>query len=178
MQDETNIPLVDILTEQLGEEVVMNGEEYVYKNSSIPIKRKIVDVALSKQLELLDFEKVNNTKKALMLLCDTKQNNVQNMLLGYKATNAQIERYKDKYVRAKENEFDDDTNKKIIYNHEKYLSSIRSFVDLMEYFRSAVDDLIVENKIIEANKLIEIAKDFNENTTLAQIKELLGGIKV
>ncbi len=48
--------------------------------------------------------KIQNIQISLMELCDRKQSEAQALILGYKATPLQIERYKDKYERAKAGE--------------------------------------------------------------------------
>ena len=63
----------------------------------------------------------------LITLADTKQQDAQKLILGYKATQPQIERYKDKYERAKEGEFDDATNQVIIEKFE-YMRSNNSSI--------------------------------------------------
>lgn len=108
----------------------------------------------------------------LMILCDTKQDEAVKLVLGYKATPYQIERYKDKYERAKAGEWDSATNTEIITNYETYLGNVRAFVDLIEYFRSNVDDLIIAGNLDRANELIELAKGFDETTTLAELEGL------
>jgi hypothetical protein len=123
--------------------------------------------------ELLKY-KIKVLQKALITLCDNKQQQIQEMILGYKATPMQIERYKDKYERAKAGEFDTDTNNIIITKHEQYVSAIRKLVDLIEYFRSAVDDLIVAEQLDKANELIKAAESFGADTTLEEIQGLLG----
>lgn len=52
MSNETNIiPLVDILSEQLGERVVMNGNEYVLLGDNSEVAQSEVNVALTTQKE-------------------------------------------------------------------------------------------------------------------------------
>jgi hypothetical protein len=50
MQDEISVkPLVDILSEQLGEQVVMSGDSYVYHVGLLPVSQNDVDIALLEQ---------------------------------------------------------------------------------------------------------------------------------
>ncbi|MDQ7067746.1 MAG: hypothetical protein Q9M40_07125 [Sulfurimonas sp.] len=49
MQDIDKKPLVDVLSEQLGEQVVMSGENYVYMIGLLPVSRADVDVARLEQ---------------------------------------------------------------------------------------------------------------------------------
>jgi hypothetical protein len=116
---------------------------------------------------------IQKTQISLMYLCDKKQDEAQKLVLGYKATPLQIERYKDKYVRAKAGEFDEVTNALIITNHEQYLNAMRNLVDLIEYFRSAVDDLIIAEQLNKANEVIVAAESFGADTTLEDIQGLL-----
>ncbi len=124
--------------------------------------------------ELASFAETN-TKSLLMLLCDKKQSEVQGLILGYKNTPKQLERYKDKYERAKANEWDQATNDSIIANHEAYLGAMRNLVDLIEYFRSKTDDLIIAGDLDKANEVIALAEAFDDKTTLADIDSLFLG---
>jgi hypothetical protein len=57
MQNEiTVIPLVDILTKQLGEQVVASGDSYVYYAGFSPVNQNEVDIALVEQKRLYDNE--------------------------------------------------------------------------------------------------------------------------
>ncbi len=118
--------------------------------------------------------KIQNIQISLMELCDRKQSEAQALILGYKATPLQIERYKDKYERAKAGEFDEAINTIIIAKHEEYIKAIRNLVDLIEYFRSAVDDLIIAGEFDRASELIQKAESFGATTTLEDIQGLLG----
>jgi len=66
-------PLVDILSEQLGEQVVMSGDNYVLMcDTKSVVKQSDVDVATAKQSELYDLEVVlNKQAKAKQYLSDT-----------------------------------------------------------------------------------------------------------
>ena len=53
MQNDISVkPLVDILSEQLGEPVVMSGDTYVYHVGLLPVSQNDVDVALLEQQSL------------------------------------------------------------------------------------------------------------------------------
>lgn len=173
MQNEITVsPLVDILSEQLGEQVVMSGDKYVYYAGLLPVEQSLVEVALLEQSRLLGLNKIETTKKALMTLCDKKQSEVQAFILEYKNTPMQLERYIDKYNRAKAGEWDQATNDLIIANHEAYLLSMRKLVDLIEHFRDLTDDLIIAGDLDKANEVIANAEAFDETTTLADIDNL------
>jgi len=61
MQNEISVkPLVDILSEQLGEQVVMSGDSYVYLQGLLPVSQNDVDVALLEQQSILLNELRNN----------------------------------------------------------------------------------------------------------------------
>jgi len=112
----------------------------------------------------------------LMFLADTKQEDAEGLILGYKATPKQIERYKDKYERAKEGEFDDATNQIIIQKFEAMRSAIRQFTDMIEEYRGFVDDLIQAGELDKAEKAIEAGRSFRAETTREDIMKLLGGL--
>lgn len=112
----------------------------------------------------------------LMTLCDTKQTESQKLILGLKATPLQLKRYDDKYERAKAGEFEDAVNQAIITKYEQARSAIRNFVDLIEFFRGAVDDLIKAKEFDKAKRLIEAGRGLDASTTTEQIQQLLGGV--
>ncbi|RLA77501.1 MAG: hypothetical protein DRG78_17295 [Epsilonproteobacteria bacterium] len=134
--------------------------------------------------EFLVIENTENTKKnlaktklSLMTICDNKQDEAEKLILGYKATPKQLQRYKDKFDRATEGEFDEATNKLIISKHNEFLTALRKFVDLIELFRSNVDDIIIAGDLEKANKLIELAEAFDTETTIEDINSLFKGVE-
>ncbi len=67
MPNETNIiPLVDILSEQLGERIVMSGDDYVHLDDKEVVSQSEVDVATVEQnrlrLESVAGDRVNEAK--------------------------------------------------------------------------------------------------------------------
>jgi len=57
MQNEITVtPLVDILTSQLGKQVVMSGDTYVYHVGLLPVSQSDVDAALLEQQKIYDEE--------------------------------------------------------------------------------------------------------------------------
>lgn len=63
MQDEITVsPLVDILSKQLGEQVVMNGDDYVYYAGLLKVEQPKVEVALLEQQRLYDEEVLKNAQ--------------------------------------------------------------------------------------------------------------------
>jgi hypothetical protein len=163
-------------------ELVNNKSGMFYFQGDISIENIVweTDVSFSddeieaKIKELEAKAEIQNIQTSLMTLCDKKQDEAQGLILGYKATPLQIERYKDKYERAKAGEFDEATNSIIIQKHEEYIKAIRNLVDLIEYFRSAVDDLIIASELDRAGELIEAGESFGATTKLEDIKALLG----
>lgn len=123
-----------------------------------------------------DEETSEELLKRLMMLCDTKQIEAQKLILGEKATPLQLQRYDDKYARAKAGEFEDAVNQAIIAKYEQARSAIRNFVDLIELFRGAVDDLIKAQEFDKAKRLIEAGRGLDASTTTEQIQQLLGGV--
>lgn len=73
MQDEITVsPLVDILSKQLGEQVVMSGEGYVLLKGFAKVAQADVDLALVEQTKIYDNDILNKAKKeALQYLADT-----------------------------------------------------------------------------------------------------------
>ena len=111
-------------------------------------------------------------EKQLMRLADTKQESAEALILGYKATPKQIERYKDKYERAKEGEFADEVNAVIIQKFEDVRSDVRQLTDLIEVYRGFVDDLIQAGELDKAEQAIEAGRSFDETTTQDDITNL------
>ena len=120
-------------------------------------------------------EQSNTLMQILMEMCDTKQEQAQKLILGEKATPLQLKRYDDKYERAKAGEFEDAVNQEIITKYEQARGAIRKFVDLIELFRGAVDDLIKAKEFDKAKALIEAGRGLNASTTPEQIQQLFGG---
>lgn len=113
----------------------------------------------------------------LMSLADRKQEEAARLVLGYKATLLQLERYRDKYERARAGEWKPDRNKIIIEKHEAAQAQIRRYVDLIEEYREFVADLIEEGKMDKAEKALEAAASFDEKTTQADIKRMIAAVK-
>ena len=78
MSNETNIvPLVDVLSEQLGERVVMRGDDYVHLDNNEIVPQSEVDVALNTQQKLiLDDKKKSHYQNWL----DKKKNAANDIL--------------------------------------------------------------------------------------------------
>ncbi|MEO0443580.1 MAG: hypothetical protein AAFZ92_07545, partial [Pseudomonadota bacterium] len=112
----------------------------------------------------------------LMVLCDSKQDEAENFILKHKNTVGQRWRYQDKYERALTGEFSADERAAIITNYETARNAIRTFVDLIEFFRQTVDDWIVNGELQNADKAIKEAENFGEATTLNDIKTLLSNM--
>ncbi len=106
-------------------------------------------------LRLENEQKVQEVQERLMSLCDSKQNEAEKLILGYKATPKQIERYKDKYERALLEEFKEGENRIIIQKYSEYIEELNVYVDLIELFRGKVGDLIKAGNITEAKKLVD-----------------------
>ena len=112
--------------------------------------------------------------KSLMVLADRKQEEAERLILGYKATPKQIERYKDKYERAKEGEFDKAMNAVIIQKFEDTRSYIRRITDTIEEYRSLIGDMLKAGELDKAEKAIEIAQAFSLNTKKKDVTKVLG----
>lgn len=135
---------------------------------------KVVLIEPPKEIEEKGL--VEYLKKELMRLCDKKQRDAEVLILGYKATPKQVERYKDKYERAKEGGFEDAVNAAIIQKHETARSKISYFIDLIEEYREFVDDLIQAGEIDKAGKALEAGQPLGADTTREDILEILGGL--
>ena len=68
MQNEITVtPLVDILTSQLGKQVVMSGDTYVYHVGLLPVSQNDVDVALLEQQSLYLSDSKNRKSEIITL---------------------------------------------------------------------------------------------------------------
>jgi len=115
-------------------------------------------------------------ENSLMTLADSKQEDAERLIFGYKATPKQIERYKDKYERAMAGEFDDATNVVIIQKFEAMRLSIRQFTDMIEDYRGLVDDLIQSGELDKAENAIVAGKSFGATTTKADVSKVFEGL--
>ena len=68
----TVTPLVDILSEDLGEQIVMSGDKYVYLSTKAEVDQSQVDEALSKQSERYKQEVQSAISRAIQEHLDTK----------------------------------------------------------------------------------------------------------
>jgi len=141
-------------------------------------------VVIDEELEIQ--AKVEDTQKALINLCDQKQDAIKTMILGYKNTKPQQERYENKYERAlkvkadiEANTTPTETNQKILTDYQTIIakyeyakSQIEKFIDLIESFRTKVDDMIKAGEIDKANELIALAQNFGADTTQDDIDNL------
>ena len=133
-----------------------------------------------------DEEKAKDLQRSLIEVCDYKHNGAKSLILGYKNTPGQIERYHNKYERAVKVKAQLDagnepteSNKDIVANyntiiakHKLAKNAIEAFTDLIEYFRGKVSDVIKSGDFEKAEELIEIGKSFNEKTTISDIDKL------
>ncbi len=133
-----------------------------------------------------DEEKAKDLQRSLIEVCDYKHNGAKSLILGYKNTPGQIERYHNKYERAVKVKAQLDagnepteSNKDIVANcsiimanHVFAKKSIEAFTDLIEYFRGKVSDVIKSGDFEKAEELIEIGKSFNEKTSISDIDKL------
>ena len=118
----------------------------------------------------------NNLFIRLISLCDTKQVEAERLLLGHKSTPKQLERYRDKYERAKAGEFSSEENSAIVLAHETIRDELRKFADMIEFFRQSVDKLIDDGELKKAEGVMEAAEGFDATTTQADIEQLLSSI--
>lgn len=145
----------------------------VFRPNDLEILGLTKSEAEKKYVELVKADRRERAENELMLLVDEKQESAYRLILGYKSTTKQIERYKDKYERALQGEFTNAVNAVIISKFEAMRDAIRQFTDLIEYFRGAVDDLIQAGELGKAEKAIEAGKLFDEKTTQKDVKKLL-----
>ena len=184
VSSDTTIPSTDarvsnfFLPLQQGEKMIFGDDNLPYfytEDFMIPtvVKGKVVESETDEQrVARLTL----SYQDELMTLCDTKQNDVEKLILGYKATPKQIERYKDKYERAKSGEFDIATNEVIIAKYEAMLVKIRGFIDLIEKFRGGVDDMITAGELDRARVALDAGKNFDASTTITDINAVLTAV--
>ncbi len=132
---------------------IMDGyDTLIWKSNKV---KKPSKEFLEGEIKRLEKEqKVQEVQEKLMVLCDSKQDEAGRIILGYKGTPKQIERYKDKYERALLEEFNEAENMIIIQKYSEYIEMMNTYVDLIELFRGKVGDLIKVDNITEASKLV------------------------
>ncbi len=114
------------------------------------------------------WQKTKDLQRSLLELCDYRHNRVMHEILGYKSTEAQIERYKNKYDRAivvkAQIEAGDKLTESsgyivanydtIIAKHESVEEAMNKYIDTIEDFRRKISKLIKEKKFKEAEDAI------------------------
>ncbi len=166
--------------------VIIRGNEILAidkNNIQINIDISLID----KKVKELEIQKhINDTKASLINLCDLKQDNIKTLILGYKNTQKQQERYDNKYQRSlrvradiEANTTSTETNQEILNNYQTIIakyeyvkSQIEKFIDLIEDFRTKVDDMIELGELDKANELIALAQNFDAQTSQADIDKL------
>jgi len=99
MQEDYNRPLVDIISEKTGEQVVMVQDAYVYLSSSENVNSSIVDEAIMTQKEEENtFSKQKEQSDAKRYLEDTDW--IITKIAETTALNGDIEALKTKYATA------------------------------------------------------------------------------
>ena len=67
MEDEISVkPLVDVLSEQLGEQVVMSGGSYVYYSGFLPVDQNDIDIASLEQSSMFLLDNKNMQKNIIL----------------------------------------------------------------------------------------------------------------
>ena len=163
------IPLLEVITYDSEESSIIVPEvlpECDVCPTSDMILEEYTKLVLEKEKELVMVE--------LMDLCDEKQNDIQDYLLGYKSTPMQLLRYIDKYDRAiaGTGTWSAEENARIIQNHEYYQANLRNFIDLIEAFRMPADDLIIAGELDKLRAMFPIAREFGLTTTLEDVQAL------
>jgi len=101
-----------------------------------------------------DSDKKRYLERDLMNAVDEAHSEALHLALGYRATPLQLERYRDKYTRAKAGEFTEEVNDKIIANHERYIRAMKTPIDLLEAYRGVVSDLLDKSELGKAEHAI------------------------
>ena len=163
----------------LGSTIEPQEQDWTLYEKQIPQANKHVwDEALQEVVVCPDWlaEFKNSLLKKLIDACDKKQDDAIVMLLGYKATAGQLERYKRKYERALNNKFSADENAAIIANHEGFFTAIDNFADLIEFVRINTAALIEAGEFEKAKAVIQQAQMFDATTTLEDVQALFSGV--
>lgn len=121
------------------------------------------------------IKSVEDLELDLMTVCDNWQASATKSVLGYKSTVMQIERYKDKYDRAKAGGFGDAVNTAIIEKHETARALMRNYADMIEAYRELVGDMIETDGLIRAEHAIRAGEQFDGSTTQVDIDAALSG---
>jgi hypothetical protein len=105
-----------------------------------------------------DSDRLRHIQNDLMSAIDEVHINAIYQALGFKGTPMQLERYNDKYQQAKDGKFSPDENTSIITKHELYISEIRKTMDMIESFRSSVEESLDSKQFDKAEDEIKVFK--------------------
>lgn len=116
---------------------------------------------LSSNQSLLDAKaKHEREEKSFLMsqaveIADQQHQAAKKRVYGEKNTPEQLERYREKYRRAKAGEFEDSKNQTIINKHEQARTTIAQHTDNIETWREELHDLIKAGNITEAREAIK-----------------------
>jgi len=134
--------------------------------------------------------KRNNLSRELMALCDIKSQGAKTYINGKKVTAEQLQRYTEKYKMAVAYKTDgsyeeqlqleadlgditvQDLADLIVQLGDAYRESMNTFNSRIEAFRVKVGKLIAGEELDKAQEVLEIAKNFDTNTSDDDIKAL------
>ena len=123
--------------------------------------------------DLFILELRKNLKQDLMTYCDFQQKRFFDLLLGYKNTQNQKDRYSLKYERALQKEWVSSTNLKIIQKYENALQKTKQFTDVNEYFREHIDNLFKIGHWEEARDILQRGYPLSLDFTLLDLLDYL-----
>ncbi len=166
MQDEISVkPLVDILSLQLGEQVVMSGDSYVYMQGLLPVNQSDVDVALleQKSLYLSDLRKsksneitqaFNNAVEAITSALPHEMvswRNQEDEARAYIADSTTATPFIDSQVATRQLETKDELVAKIIANADAYQVAYASLLGKYQNLSNAIS---VATTVDELNLIV------------------------
>ena len=166
MQNEITVkPLVDILSEQLGEKVVMSGDIYVYMQGLLQVNKSDVDVALLQQKSLhlssLSKSKINELTQAFNGAVEALTTALPHEMVSwrkqedearaYTADNTATTPFIDAQVTTRQLETKDELVAKIIANADAYQVT---YAGLLGKYQNLSNAISIATTIDELNLVV------------------------
>ena len=166
MQNENSVkPLVDILSEQLGKQVVMSGDSYVYMQGLSSVSKSDVDAALLQQQSLhlsnLRKSKINEITQAFNDAVETLTTALPHEMVSwrkqedearaYTADNTVATPFIDAQVATRQLETKDELVAKIIANADAYQVA---YAGLLGKYQNLSNAISIATTIDELNLVV------------------------
>ena len=171
----------------LFENCYQDSEGTIYVNGEALTPEQL-DQVTAKAEEIKIQEETENAYKRLQEVCDTKSQEAKNFINGARVTDELLEEYEIKVELAKDYKQNGTSTEKlqleadlvgktvdelatlILQLNDQYCEAYNTYKMMIGAFRVKVKRLIASGQLDEANRIIEIAKGFDVNTTEAAVR--------